>query len=82
MHADYPVPPTGRSTAPGEIEVNFNDRRGRVIGHQSRAPRLGITEFGFIRGGYRADIAGVTIVNTDPGGIAFDDILFQIAPLG
>jgi len=39
---------------------------------------LGVDFFGFQREGGVQDIAGISIWNTDPAGIAFDDIVFDV----
>lgn len=44
--------------------------------HRQRLAR-GITEIGLRRAGGVPDIAGVTLVNDDPGGVAVDDILYS-----
>jgi len=52
-------------------------RKGPVIAvHRQRLAR-GITEIGLRRAGGVPDIAGVTLVNDDPGGVAVDDILYS-----
>ena len=81
VHTDYPDPLGSRPAWRGQIEVRFHDRDGRLITRLQFHPGPGITDFGFKRVGARRDIAGVIILNTDPGGIAVDDIIFAMPPL-
>lgn len=77
VHSNY-TDPLGQSPAPGQISIQFFNRSGDTITSLDLDLTTGITEFGFRRVGNVPDIAGVTITNTDPGGIAIDDVLFQL----
>jgi hypothetical protein len=37
-----------------------------------------VNEFGFLREGGLRDFAGISIWNTDLGGIGFDDVIFDV----
>jgi hypothetical protein len=78
VHSDYPDP-LGLRPPPGMLTIYFFNRSGMLIDVQTTVLDRGITELG-----YRAmnsNIAAVSVTNTDPGGIAIDDILFQLATL-
>ena len=81
IHSDYPDPLGVRATRPGMAEIIALARDGRVIGRHSARLKQGITEIGLTRASGATDIAGFLLLNTDPGGIAVDDILVQRAPL-
>lgn len=83
IHTAYPDP-LGRDTAPrGVVELRFYDRSARLLGTYLHHPARGRSTLGLIRADRRRDIAGVLILNTDPGGIAIDDILYaRPIPLG
>lgn len=78
VHSDYPAPLGQRPGQRGTATVRFFTRNGTKIDQQTLTLQQGITEFGFERENYISDIAGITITNDDPGGIAIDDIIFQI----
>lgn len=78
LHSDYPDP-MGTKPPPGQALIEFRARDGRMIDMHRISLDRGVTEFGF-RSPTRG-IASITISNTDPGGIAIDDILFALAPL-
>lgn len=80
VHSDYADPLGGRATSRGHVTLTFYRRDGSVIATRTEALVTGITEIALRRPGGLPDIAGVVIVNDDPGGIAIDDILYQIAP--
>ncbi|MEQ9693379.1 hypothetical protein [Shimia sp. SDUM112013] len=77
VHTDYAAP-LGQSAPRGEIRLYFMTRMGHVLDVQTLYPGQGITEYGFEVADQSRRIAGLLITNTDPGGIAIDDILFQI----
>lgn len=79
LHADYPDP-LGRRLN-GEVEVRFFARNGALIAVHRHATMPGVLAFGYRRGDKAPGIAGVLILNTDPGGIALDDIIFAKPPL-
>lgn len=74
VHTEY-VDDLGTNTAhQGEITLTFLSRKGAELGRFTRLPGGGISDYGFLSDD--ADIAGVTIENRDPGGIAIDDLRF------
>ncbi|MDP5350021.1 MAG: hypothetical protein NWT12_06385 [Paracoccaceae bacterium] len=81
IHSDYPDPLGSRPAPRGRVEVIFLARDGRVLGQINAALTEGVTALGFQTAGGLPQIAGVVILNTDPGGIAVDDILFARAAL-
>lgn len=76
VHTDYAAP-LGGTRPRGTLTVNFFTRQGYVLDEYVFEPGTGISEFGF-RVAQGPLIAGMILTNTDPGGIAIDDILFQI----
>lgn len=80
IHADY-IDPLGSRPAPGSLQMMFYSRAGRLIGQTEHQLRPGITEIGLRRDGNIPDIAAIIITNTDPGGIAIDDIVFQFTAM-
>ena len=78
IHSDYPDPLGQRSAVRGHVRLILYTRAGRVIGEHRARLSLGVTDLALRRAGGRPDIAGVLIVTDDPGGIAIDDILYQI----
>lgn len=61
----------------GDANFDFFARDGSLIG--SLTPTgLGTDLFGFSREGGVNDIAGISIWNTDPAGIGFDNIIFDV----
>jgi len=69
-------------TPKGVMTVTFHARDGRVIERRDVPLEWGRNGYGFRRSGNQADIAGVTIENRDPGGIAIDDIVFDLLRAG
>ncbi|WP_089230969.1 hypothetical protein [Tropicimonas sediminicola] len=83
VHTDYAAPLGTGPAAQGSVEVTLLARDGQRLGHFSHHPGTGITELGYRLQGAGPGIAGMLILNTDPGGIAIDDILFaKPRPLG
>jgi len=78
IHSDYPDP-MGTRPPPGQVLIEFRARDGRMIDMHRISLDRGVTELGF-RSPTRG-MAAITISNTDPGGIAIDDIVFALAPL-
>lgn len=79
VHADYADPLGVRAAPRGTVEVILLDRTGRVLARDVTPLSEGITALGY---GTRDDaplIAGLVVLNTDPGGIAVDDILYARA---
>lgn len=64
----------------GTATVTFWARDGHVIHRLTLGPLTG-QGFGFHREGFQPDIAGVTIENDDPEGIAIDDLRFEAIDL-
>ncbi len=77
VHSGYPSP-LGNRTGTGRVIFTFYDRAGRALGRLEAKLHEGINEFGFRTAGSAPDIAGITIENTDPGGIAIDDIIYSL----
>ena len=70
-----------RAALRGHVTLVFVRRDGTEIARGRHALAPGITELGFRRARGLPEIAGVLILNDDPGGIAIDDILYQTAPV-
>ncbi len=81
VHTAYPDPLGAVSSGRGGLELFFYTRQGTLLAHLHLRLDQGLNELGFQRAGNRRDIAGVLILNTDPGGVAIDDILHDIALL-
>ena len=81
IHSDYPDPLGTRPAPRGAVEVIFMARDGHVLGKVITPLIEGITALGFQTASGQPLIAGVVILNTDPGGVAVDDILFARAAL-
>jgi len=60
----------------GAATLMFLARDGRVIDRHILGP-LSETSFGFVRNGDASDIAGLLLTNTDPEGIALDNLKFD-----
>ena len=63
----------------GEARVAFLARDGQVIAVLDLPP-AGEHHYGFLRAGSQADIAGLVVTNTDPEGIALDNLRFGRPP--
>jgi len=76
LHAEYPDP-LGQRPAPGTAVLTFHDASGQIT--QLTLP----LSHGVLSFGWRSDlgITGLTIQNSDPGGIAIDDILYDVTAL-
>lgn len=57
----------------GPATVDFFRRDGSLI-DSIEIPNLSVDSYGFQRAGGIADIAGISIQNTDPAGIVFDNL--------
>lgn len=64
----------------GFATVQFLRRDGSVIDTISLGP-LAEDSFGFLRQGTLSDIAGFVLLNTDPQGVALDNLRFESAPI-
>ncbi|TKZ21318.1 hypothetical protein FAP39_06140 [Shimia litoralis] len=77
VHTSYETP-LGTAQKRGTITATFFSRQGVPLASMTLTPDQGISDFGFrILPGSRP-FAGILISNSDPGGIAIDDIVFQI----
>ncbi|WP_416881488.1 hypothetical protein [Marivita sp.] len=76
LHAEYPDP-LGQRPAPGTALLTFHHATG-----QTSELSLPLTH-GVISLAWRSDtgIIALTVQNTDPGGIALDDILYDVTAL-
>lgn len=61
----------------GRMQVAFYRRDATLIATMDVTLGWGIRGYGFLREAETADIAGVTITNMDPAGIAIDDLIFD-----
>lgn len=77
LHTDYAAP-LGTTPPQGDITLRFYDRSGRLIAQQTLRPGPGKSAHGFATADTLPRIAGLLVTNSDPGGIALDDILYQI----
>ena len=57
------------------------DRAGQVLARPVTSLAQGITALGYATADGAPLIAGVVVLNTDPGGIAVDDILYERAAI-
>lgn len=62
---------------PGAMTVQFFTRDARLIASMPVTLGWGRKAYGFVRAGEEPDIAGITITNADPAGIAIDDLIFD-----
>lgn len=81
VHADYDDPLGARPAPRGTVEVILLDRLGRVLARNVTPLTQGITALGYGTADGAPLIAGVVVLNTDPGGIAVDDILYARAAM-
>ncbi len=77
VHAEYPDP-LGQRPMPRAAEVALYDVNARLITQFVLPLGRGVISLAW-RSGY--GVAAVTIQNTDPGGIAIDDILYEVEDL-
>ncbi|MEN8657223.1 hypothetical protein [Marivita sp.] len=76
LHAEY-SDPLGQRPAPGSAVLTFHDATGQTT--QITLPLThGVLSYGWLSD---VGIIGLTIQNTDPGGIAIDDILYDVIAL-
>ena len=76
LHSGYPDP-LGASASPGTVTVHVFNLKGQPFAQHEFSPDRGPAGHGFACSDGAACISGLVITNTDPGGIAIDDILFQ-----
>ncbi|MDX5401898.1 MAG: hypothetical protein LPK02_05950 [Rhodobacterales bacterium] len=81
VHADYADPLGTRPATRGTVEVIVLDRAGRVLARPVTPVSEGVTALGYQTASGAPLIAGLVLLNTDPGGIAVDDILYARAGL-
>lgn len=79
VHADYADPLGTRPAPRGTVEVIVLDRDGHVLARPVTGLSSGLTALGFGTASGAPAIAGLVVLNTDPGGIAVDDILYSRA---
>ncbi|WP_439122578.1 hypothetical protein [Marivita sp.] len=77
LHAEYPDP-LGQRPMPRAAEIAFYDANARLLTDFVLPLGRGVISLAW-RSGY--GVAAVTIENTDPGGIAIDDILYEVEDL-
>lgn len=78
LHSDYPSP-LGKSPKPGALHVTCVTRKGDIAGQVDIPLATGVTAIG-LRFNQRL-AAACTLTNTDPGGIAIDDVLYRLQAL-
>lgn len=84
VHSDYPDP-LGADPAPrGSVLLTAYGRDGTALGRIDARLPPGGSAHGLRSADSRSTIAGLTVENTDPGGIAMDDLAFGpcAQPLG
>lgn len=81
IHSDYADPLGSRPAPRGTVEVILLDRMGRVLARPATPLAQGITALGYATADGAPLIAGLVVLNTDPGGIAVDDILYDRAAM-
>ena len=77
IHSGYPDP-LGTTTRPGAAHVTCITRDGSPVAQVDIPLATGITDIGLA---FDAPIAGCTLTNTDPGGIAIDDLRYRLQAL-
>lgn len=77
LHAEYPDP-LGERPMPRAAQITFLDTGARIIARFVLPLRRGVMSLAW-RSGY--GVAAVVIENTDPGGIALDDVLYEVEDL-
>lgn len=70
-------PPKDGAGVKGEMTVDFFRRDGSLIATLPVTLDWGREGYGFYREGEITDIAGITITNRDPQGVAIDDLIFD-----
>lgn len=75
VHTDYERP-LGPSPAPGSVTLTAYARDGALLGRIVLQPGPGLSSHAAQAPGGMARIAGLTVENDDPGGIALDDLVF------
>ncbi|SIO56883.1 hypothetical protein SAMN05444722_3659 [Rhodovulum sp. ES.010] len=80
VHTEYRDDLGSRADHRGLIRVRLYARDATLIADRALWLGPGISSFGFLRAGGRADIAGLLLTNLDPGGVSMDDLRFGCAP--
>ena len=81
VHTDYPDAFGSKQPPQDNLRVLFFARDGRVIGELALSAPISASAHGFVAPPGPPGIAGMTILNTDPGGVALDDFIYQRRPL-
>ena len=68
--------PEDASQPKGQMTVTFYDRLGRRLDRLLIELEFGRSGYGFATANGQPEIAGITIENRDPAGIAIDDVIF------
>lgn len=76
IHTEYTDALGSSAGHRGAVQLRFFARDGALIANRNKRLPEGISDLGFLREGGRADIAGVQVLNLDPGGISLNDIHF------
>lgn len=76
VHSDYPDPLGADPMPRGAVMLSAYARSGELMGSLSNRLQPGVTAHALRSTDSRAAIAGLTVENSDPGGIAVDDITF------
>lgn len=77
IHSGYPDP-LGTSPRPGAAHVTCLARDGQPVARIDIPLATGITAIGLA---FDVPVAGCTLTNTDPGGIAIDDLRYRLQAL-
>ena len=78
LHADYPDP-LGSRPQPGAVTLTFYDQSGAEIAHHDLQPVHGVNAVGLL---IAPPAKAITLTHRDPGGIAVDDIRYDLDSLG
>jgi hypothetical protein len=81
LHSDYPDPLGADTRRRGGARVMFFARSGAPLSVIDHVLPRGASQWGYRAAPGAPGIAGMLILNTDPGGIAIDDILYALWPL-
>jgi len=76
VHTDYADPLGSNADHRGSVTLTAYGRDGARLGHETRSLGTGVSALALRVTDGLAAIAGATLENTDPGGIAVDDLVF------
>lgn len=76
VHSDYPDPLGANTTPRGAVTLTAYGRGGDALGQINQTLATGVSSLGLQSADSLSAIAGLTIENSDPGGIALDDLAF------